>query len=193
MSPYRKFDPYKDLVPEKPAKVAKVAKEDTGKAITLAALATLAAPPAENANFPFRPIASLKGEANQGRPAFSATPSLTKIPTDWTAGLLAIADKPSPVTIKPNRWLQFRGDASRFVDQWGGQAAALGWSTLDVFGCDPTHPADRFDTMGLVWMIADAEIVAMGPEVVNLRNASGTRQRIWKCPVVNGRILVWEL
>ena len=30
-----------------------------------------------------------------------------------------------------------------------------------VFGCHPTHPADRFDNMGLVWMIADAEVVAM--------------------------------
>ena len=29
MSSYKKFDPYKNLAPEKPAKVAKVAKEDT--------------------------------------------------------------------------------------------------------------------------------------------------------------------
>jgi hypothetical protein len=55
MSPYWKFDPYKDLESETPAKVAKVAKADTGKITTLAGLATLAAPPAENANSSFLP------------------------------------------------------------------------------------------------------------------------------------------
>jgi len=196
MSPYRKFDPYKNLGPETPAKVAKVAKEDTNnlaQTITLAGLATLAAPPAENANSFFRSIASSESEAGRGRPPVSVTPSLTDIPTDWTLDLRNIAEKLCPVMIEPKRWLQLQEDANRFVDQWGRQAAALGWSALDIFGCHPTHPTDRYDAMGLVWMIADAEIVAMGPEVVNLRKASGTLQRIWKCPVVYGRILIWDL
>jgi hypothetical protein len=89
--------------------------------------------------------------------------------------------------------MQLHKDASRFVDQWGGQAAALGWSTLDVFGCHPTRPADRYDAMGLVWMIADAEVVAMGAEIANLRKATGILQRVWKCPVARGRILPWDL
>ena len=193
MSKYRKFEPYKDLEPETAAKVAKVAKEGTGKTATLAGLATLAAPPAENANSSFRSIAPLKDAAQENCPPRSITPSQMNIPTDWAAGLLGIAEKSCPITIEPKRWLQFRGDASRFVDQWGGQAAALGWSTLDVFGCDPTHPADRFDTMGLVWMIADAEVVAMGAEVASLRKSTGTLQRVRKCSVFHGRILVWDL
>jgi hypothetical protein len=189
MSPYKKFDPYKNLAPEAPAKVAKVAKEDTdnpAQAITLAGLASLAAPPAENANSSSRFIASLKGGAEARQP-------LTDIPTDWTSGLLGIAEKPCPIAIDPKRWLQLQADAKRFVDQWGGQAAALGWSTLDIFGCHPTHPADRYDTMGLVWMIADAEVVAMGAEVANLRKAPGALQRVWKCPVDRGRTLPWDL
>jgi hypothetical protein len=97
-----------------------------------------------------------------------------------------------PVSVERNRWLQLQGDANRFVDAWGRQAAALGWSALDVFGCHPTHP-DRYDAMGLVWMIADAEVVAMGAEVANLRKAAGTLQRVWKCPVTHGRILPWDL
>jgi hypothetical protein len=196
MSLYRKFDPYKDFEPETPAKIAKVAKEDANnpaQKISLAGLATLAAPPTENANSSVRSIASSESEASWGRPPVSVTPSLTDIPTDWAAGLQGIAEKPCPITIEPKRWLQFQGDANRFVDQWGWQAAALGWSTLDIFGCHPTHPTDRYDTMGLVWMIADAEVIAMGAEVANLRNAIGTLQRVWKCPVSHGRILAWEL
>jgi hypothetical protein len=107
--------------------------------------------------------------------------------------LRGIAEKPCPITIGPKRWLRLQEDANRFVALWGRQAAALGWSTLDIFGCHPTHPADRYDTMGLVWMIADAEVVAMGAEVINLRNAAGTLQRVWKCPVAHGRIFAWDL
>lgn len=106
---------------------------------------------------------------------------------------VTFAEKPCPITIEPKRWLQLQGDARRFVEQRGRQAAALGWSSLDIFGCHPTHPADRCDAMGLVWMIADAEVLAMGAEVVNIRKSSGTLQRVWKCPVTSGRILVWDL
>ena len=141
----------------------------------------------------FRSIASSEGEAGRGRRPVSVTPSLTDIPTDWAAGLQGIAGKPCPVMIEPKRWLQLQKDANRFVDQWGRQAAALGWSTLDIFGCHPTHPTDRYDAMGLVWMIADTEIVAMGAELVNVRKAYRTLQRVWKCPVAHGRILAWDL
>jgi hypothetical protein len=194
MSPYQKFDPYKSLTPERPAKVAKEGTEKLARPITLAGLATLAAHRAENTNSAFRSIASLQDEADEIHRPFSITPSLTDIPTDWVAGLRAIAERPCPITIEPKRWRQFQGDANRFVDQWGKQAAALGWSTLDIFGCHPTHPADRYDTtMGLVWMIADAEVVAMGAEVANLRKSTGTLQRAWKGPVANGRIHAWDL
>jgi hypothetical protein len=135
----------------------------------------------------------LQGEADAARPPLSVTQPLTDIPTDWAAGLRGIAEKPCPITIEPKRWLRLQEDANRFVALWGRQAAALGWSTLDIFGCHPTHPADRYDTMGLVWMIADAEVVALGAEVINLRNAAGTLQRVWKCPVAHGRIFAWDL
>jgi hypothetical protein len=122
MSAYWKFDPYKDREPETPAKVAKVAKEGTGKTITLAGLATLAAPPAENANSSFRCVA-FKGEADEGHRTLAAVPSLTDIPTDLVLGLRAVAETPCPIMIEPKRWLQLRQDAQRFVDQWGPQAA----------------------------------------------------------------------
>jgi hypothetical protein len=196
MSSYKKFDPYKNLTPEMPAKLAKVAKEDTDNPVQpsrLAGLATLAAPPAENANSSFRSIASLQGDADEARRTPSEIPPLKKIPADWAAGLRGIAEKPCPMTIEPKRWLQLQRDADRFLGQWGVQAAALGWSTLDIFGCHPTHPADRYDAMGLVWMIAAAEIVAMGAEVAKLRKTSGTLQRVWKCAVDRRRILPWNL
>jgi hypothetical protein len=78
MSLYGKVGPHKDLEPEAPAKVAQVAKANTGKlaqTTALAGLATLAAQPTENANSPFRSVTALKkAEANKAR----ATPTDTK-------------------------------------------------------------------------------------------------------------------
>jgi hypothetical protein len=189
MSPYRKFDPYKNMVLETPAKVANVAKEETdnlARAITLAGLAALAARSAVPTNSSFRRIASFEHKSR-------SSDSLIDIPADWAAGVRVIVGKPCPITIEPKRWLHFQKDASRFVDEWGRQAAALGWSTLDIFGCHATHPADRYDTMGLVWMISDAEIVAMGAEVANLHRATGIVQRVRKCAAASARILPWDL
>jgi hypothetical protein len=189
MSPYRKFDPYKHMVLQTPAKAAKVAKEDTdslAQAITLAGLAALAARSAEPANSSLRRIASFEHKTRN-------SDSRIDIPDDWAAGVRSIVGKPCPITIEPKRWLHLQKDANRFVDEWGRQAAALGWSTLDIFGCHATHPAYRYDAMGLVWMISDAEIVAMGADVANLRRATGILQRVRKCAAASARILPWDL
>src|ERR1700738_5135986 len=110
MSPYRKFDPYKNMVLETPAKVAKVAKEDTdslAQAITLAGLAALAARSAEPANYSLRRIASFEHKTRNSDP-------LNDIPADWAAGVRGIVGKPCPITIEPKRWLHLQKDATRF-------------------------------------------------------------------------------
>src|SRR5260370_3792538 len=189
MSAYRKFDTYKDLAPETPAKIAKVAKEDTE---TLASLATLAARPAENANS-FRSIASLRGDEDGSRRPLAVSLCLTDIPTDWALCLRSIAEKPCPMMIEPKRWLQLQKDANRFVDLWGRQAAALGWSSLDIFGCHPLRRSDRYDCMGLIWMVTGADLQAMGSRVAALRTPSGRLITVSKSADVQERILIWGL
>jgi hypothetical protein len=201
MSAFRKFDPYavileSDGAPPKVAKVAKVVSANPKVDLTLGALGALGGLGANIAN----PTCSLPAAHPQKKAdrlshnPFSAAPRTPmNVPADWVAGLERLNGMTCPIAVGAKRWLQLKMDARCFVDQWGGQAAALGWSTLDVFGCHPTRPADHYDTMGLVWMIADAEVVAMGAEVANLRKAAGTLQRVWKCPIAHGRILAWDL
>jgi hypothetical protein len=188
MSAFRKFDPYAVILgsggaPPKVAKVAKVAK--VGKVdpanpktgATLGALGTLGGFGAEIRNPSDRPLAAIAPAMDADSLGAQSGPSPQApgiVPVAWVAGLQRLNGMTCPVSVEPNRWLQLQGDANRFVAAWGRQAAALGWSTLDIFGCHPTHPADRYDAMGLVWMIADAEVVTMGAEVVNLRKAAGT-------------------
>jgi hypothetical protein len=39
-----------------------------------------------------------------------------------------------PGQVDDARWQQVIDDAGRFLDQWGTQAKALGWSPADLFG-----------------------------------------------------------
>lgn len=190
MSAYKKFDPYSaPKLPAKTAKPAKIAKEGTAMRlprIALASLAELAAVPAEREISRSRSVASSEGPAD-------AVVHERSIPGDWAAGLSAMSKKPCPISVEAKRWLQLQRDAQRFVDQWGQQSAALGWSTLDIFGCHPTNPEHRFDQMGLIWIIAGAEIIAISAEVASIRNSAGTHQRVWKCAADGARVLLWDL
>jgi hypothetical protein len=195
LSAFRKFDPYANSGSEASAKAAQAAKGDAEivrHKHSLAGLATLAVPTATSSN----PLSSSVWSEREvvspdrDRPASIA---VLATPMTWIAGLEAFDQKPCPIAVEPKRWLQLQEDTKHFVDRWGKQAAALGWSALNIFGCHPERPADRYDFMGLIWIIAGADIRAMGTDVVTLQTRSGALQRTWKCGDVRGQILVWEL
>jgi hypothetical protein len=53
-----------------------------------------------------------------------------------------------PDYIEPGRWQQAVEDGKRFLAQWGEQAAALGWTTQDLFGLHTVPDARRQATGG---------------------------------------------
>jgi hypothetical protein len=194
MSAFKKFDPYATVLKPngaapKVAKMPKVSSLASRPEVTLDGLGTLGGLAANIAKPESSPPLGRPDQKGRKR----AHPMRWRVPDDWTEGLKRMRHRPCPIAINPKHWLLLQDAAMRFVELWGEQAAALGWSALDIFGCHPTHPADRYETMGLVWMIADAEVVAMGAEVANIRNAAGALQMVWKCPVSHGRILLWDL
>jgi hypothetical protein len=70
------------------------------------------------------------------------------IPAAWVDGVARPSMLPPPLTLRRQRWLLAVKDARRFLHNWAGQAWALGWTTLDVFGVHPTHPVERLDCAG---------------------------------------------
>src|SRR5262249_19122885 len=61
-----------------------------------------------------------------------------------SAQALARLDPSSPPGDVPiNRWHLFIDDAGIFLDAWGNQIEALGWSQLQLFGCCPARPYAR--------------------------------------------------
>jgi hypothetical protein len=67
----------------------------------------------------------------------------------WRDALASLDPDDAPACIRPDRWRRLLLDADAFLTDWGNQAAALGWSTIDLFGCSPGF-ARRLDRDGLV-------------------------------------------
>ena len=201
MSAFRKFDPYAVILgsggaPPKVAKVAKVDPANPKAGATLGALGTLGGFGAEITNPSDRSLAAIAPAMDVDFLGAQSGPSPHApriVPVAWVAGLQRLNAMTCPVSVEPNRWLQLQGDANRFIAAWGRQAAALGWSALDVFGCHPASPSGRYDCMGVVWMIGSSEIRAMSTELVIYRKSSGSLQRAWKSAGTYERILVWDL
>jgi hypothetical protein len=87
-----------------------------------------------------------------------------------------------PNCVPVDRWQQCLEDGKRFLDQWGGLAEALGWSSSDLFGLDtpPDNPhrsyqrLSRYDETGLIWLLEGCEVLAVTATTATIRHPSGS-------------------
>jgi hypothetical protein len=79
------------------------------------------------------------------------------------------------------RWQQAVEDGTRFLAQWGDQAAALGWTADDLFGLAPVpdnpHPTfsrlSRYDHLGLVWLLDGRPVFAITSTDAAIKHPTG--------------------
>lgn len=76
------------------------------------------------------------------------------VPIEWAEGFATLQTALPPRSMTESRWRQIIDDAGRFLDRWAANAAALGWTTLDVFGVHPGAPEASHDGKGLAPLIA---------------------------------------
>jgi hypothetical protein len=77
------------------------------------------------------------------------------------ARTVAALERQCPDHVAPDDWQQAIEDGRRFLARWGEQAAALGWTTQDLFGLhtkpDAPTPSyqrlSRYDETGLIWLL----------------------------------------
>jgi hypothetical protein len=133
------------------------------------------------------------GDSGNSEPAAAGGEAVAVgIPREWAEGFERLRAMACPAGIRPDRWRQAIVDAGRFLDQWGGQAAALGWTTLDAFGAHPTHPLQRVDLAGLVILLHGDELVAITADAARIRNRSGAILTYYRRPRP-GAVPLWEL
>ena len=115
-------------------------------------------------------------------------------PNEWREGIAKLISMAPPPGFTPERWGVVVNDAGSFLDRWATQAARLGWSAAEVFGCHRRAPAARYDAAGLVVMMNGDEIVALTDTAATIRNKRGvvlTHQRRLTAPE-GEQVLIWR-
>jgi hypothetical protein len=99
-----------------------------------------------------------------------------------------------PADVPLRRWMQLIDDIARLVDGGFAQRAArLGWTALDLFGCDPEKPFARIDRQGLCWLIAGNRLIDLSESGAIIETWTGARQTWNRKPSEPGRALPWDL
>jgi hypothetical protein len=93
----------------------------------------------------------------------------------------------------PSRWAQLLADAEALIaGGWAAQARALGWTALDLFGCDPDRPFARIDQQGLCWQLNGRKVIALTATAATIETLSGARLTYRRSPGRKGQMLPWH-
>lgn len=115
-------------------------------------------------------------------------------PREWAEGAAKLMTMPVPIGYPPKRWHELQNAAGVFIDKFATQAAALGWSALDIFGCDPVSPFERLDRAGLLLLLhVDEAIVAVTGCSVTTRSRTGSVLRYYRAQRQTGAALIWSI
>jgi hypothetical protein len=116
------------------------------------------------------------------------------VPANWRAEIAGFDPDRPPRDVPQKRWRQLLEDCARLSGEGiFDKAIQLGWTEIDLFGCDRDKPYARVDQMGLAWFPNGGRILAMTASVAVIRTGSGAQQTFRRKPSGPGQILVWEL
>jgi hypothetical protein len=118
--------------------------------------------------------------------------NLLKLPHDGDpsplADAFAILQRKCPGCVEPAIWRQAVADSQQFMDTWGKQAWALGWTAEELFGLHepPSNPHPsynrlaRYDCKGLVWILEGRPVLALTADTATIRYKSGSTTKYKK-------------
>jgi hypothetical protein len=115
-------------------------------------------------------------------------------PGEWAEWLSRLLLTRPPGDVPRRRWRQFVGNARRLLEDGTlDEAVRLGWTTLDLFGCDESKPFARVDQMGLIWFIQGDHLVSMSSSAAIIETVSGARLTYRRKTEGAGQVAVWKL
>ena len=81
----------------------------------------------------------------------------------------------TPQCFTNDEWLGYLNDAGLFLDRWGKQCQAYGWSGVFLFGHHAgLYPLHRRDKFGLIEQIRGGFVPAIEPMSVTIDRRNGT-------------------
>jgi len=116
-------------------------------------------------------------------------------PQEWLEGVSRLRGMSNPETVAPDSWAAFMESCDAFMaGPWPDQAASLGWTAYDLFGCHNLKPVERVDRMGLLWLLRGGRVAALTSESAVIEMPSGSRLTYRVKHTRNpGDVLAWEL
>jgi hypothetical protein len=78
-----------------------------------------------------------------------------------------------PDGVDDARWRAALTDGDAFMETWGDQAEALGWTTADLFGLHPKAPLSRYEAMGLFWLLRGRPVMFLTRTEAIIRTPTG--------------------
>jgi hypothetical protein len=106
---------------------------------------------------------------------------------EWTAGMEFLSPVNDPcLGFKRGQWSRVRAAALAFLDQYGNQAHALGWSAADLFGVHPEMGMVRVDSCGALMLTNGVRVVAVSADAIGYANGLVYRRRPMRS------VPVWE-
>jgi hypothetical protein len=98
----------------------------------------------------------------------------------WIAGVAILDPNRAVAGIPPLRWGQFIDDCKKFLDPakgWAEGAYGKGWSTLDLFGCNPSQPLAHLGVAGLLWAVNGGRIIEIHRGWATIEQANNGSRR----------------
>ncbi len=117
--------------------------------------------------------------------------------TSWSDGLAKLRRMRPPqdyAGVHIARWRQLIGDGERFLSRWERQATAIGWNTLDLFGCSRVKPFGRIDLSGLILLLDGRAVVEMTDTAATIAELGDRHQRFTRRRISSSeQVALWEL
>lgn len=115
-----------------------------------------------------------------------------RVPRRWAESLARLHPDRPPRGFTPARWLEVVNDSGILLDRWGANLQALGWTDVELWGCDASAPDQRLDLAGLALAMSGREVVAVTSSTATIRTASGVLT-FYRHPKDEPRTLLWEM
>lgn len=116
------------------------------------------------------------------------------MPAEWLEGVRKLKNRRIPAGFTREQWQHVIFETDVIVAGLAAQAAALGWSTADVFGVQ-AHEYPLAVHGGLLVEAArvNADVIALTAECAVLRRRDGTGTRyIYRNDLPDDLVLIWE-
>lgn len=109
----------------------------------------------------------------------------------WADGLERLHTLAKPAWLPADRWEELQFDAVRFVRDWGAEALRLGWTNLELFGCNPNPRARRLDNDGLIKLLHGRRITAIDDSAATIDAGRGDLLRFRKGKLLLTAVPIW--